>query len=453
MALALDADDRRRGPGRRADRSGRATSSTAPGRPRSTQDEVLVGVRLPGLGRAFGFAVEEVARRHGDFALAGCVVRGAGRRTAGHAGGDRPVRRRLDAAAGRAGGTGAASEPTPLPIDATAIGELAAAGLGPARRPPRLGRATGGASRPPSSHAPWPRAIQEARSMSWLTSRCRSRSTASSAAIAVEPRKLLADVLREDCRPHRHAPRVRARRVRGVHRPPRRRRRALVPAVRGAGRRRRDHDRRGLAADGAAQPGAGGVPGRARPAVRVLHTGLRRLGRRRCLARTPDPSDQQIREGLSGNLCRCTGYQGILRAVRRAAGARGRSAMTAPCGSLRRSVGAPQGGPPPAHRPRPVRRRRRAAWHAPRRVPPQRRGQGDDHTPRRRRRPAASPASSPCCTWQDFDGRYGEAWHADARRTVAGPAAAGRRRRPPRRRPDRRRDRRRAATSPRTPAT
>jgi aerobic carbon-monoxide dehydrogenase small subunit len=33
----------------------------------------------------------------------------------------------------------------------------------------------------------------------------------------------------------------------------------------------------------------------------------------------PDPTDQEIREGLSGNLCRCTGYQGILRAVRRAA--------------------------------------------------------------------------------------------------------------------------------------
>jgi carbon-monoxide dehydrogenase small subunit len=41
------------------------------------------------------------------------------------------------------------------------------------------------------------------------------------------------------------------------------------------------------------------------------------------LTRTPEPSDQQIREGLSGNLCRCTGYQGILRAVRRAAAALG----------------------------------------------------------------------------------------------------------------------------------
>jgi carbon-monoxide dehydrogenase small subunit len=34
----------------------------------------------------------------------------------------------------------------------------------------------------------------------------------------------------------------------------------------------------------------------------------------------PDPSDDEIREGLSGNLCRCTGYQGILAAVRQAAG-------------------------------------------------------------------------------------------------------------------------------------
>jgi carbon-monoxide dehydrogenase small subunit len=33
----------------------------------------------------------------------------------------------------------------------------------------------------------------------------------------------------------------------------------------------------------------------------------------------PDPTDDQIREGLSGNLCRCTGYQGIIAAVRAAA--------------------------------------------------------------------------------------------------------------------------------------
>ena len=33
----------------------------------------------------------------------------------------------------------------------------------------------------------------------------------------------------------------------------------------------------------------------------------------------PDPDDDTIREALSGNLCRCTGYQGIINAVRQAA--------------------------------------------------------------------------------------------------------------------------------------
>jgi carbon-monoxide dehydrogenase small subunit len=38
------------------------------------------------------------------------------------------------------------------------------------------------------------------------------------------------------------------------------------------------------------------------------------------LRRVPDPSDDDIREALSGNLCRCTGYQKILDAVHLAAG-------------------------------------------------------------------------------------------------------------------------------------
>jgi aerobic carbon-monoxide dehydrogenase small subunit len=33
----------------------------------------------------------------------------------------------------------------------------------------------------------------------------------------------------------------------------------------------------------------------------------------------PDPSDQEVREGIEGNLCRCTGYQNIVKAVRAAA--------------------------------------------------------------------------------------------------------------------------------------
>ena len=34
---------------------------------------------------------------------------------------------------------------------------------------------------------------------------------------------------------------------------------------------------------------------------------------------TPNPTEEQSREALSGNLCRCTGYQGIVKAVRAAA--------------------------------------------------------------------------------------------------------------------------------------
>jgi carbon-monoxide dehydrogenase small subunit len=33
----------------------------------------------------------------------------------------------------------------------------------------------------------------------------------------------------------------------------------------------------------------------------------------------PHPTDEEIREGLSGNFCRCTGYQGIVNAVHKAA--------------------------------------------------------------------------------------------------------------------------------------
>jgi len=39
------------------------------------------------------------------------------------------------------------------------------------------------------------------------------------------------------------------------------------------------------------------------------------------LSRRPDPSEDEMREALSGNLCRCTGYAKIFDAVRLAAGA------------------------------------------------------------------------------------------------------------------------------------
>ena len=39
----------------------------------------------------------------------------------------------------------------------------------------------------------------------------------------------------------------------------------------------------------------------------------------RLLRENPNPDDDEIRMGLSGNLCRCTGYQNIVKAVRAAA--------------------------------------------------------------------------------------------------------------------------------------
>ncbi len=39
----------------------------------------------------------------------------------------------------------------------------------------------------------------------------------------------------------------------------------------------------------------------------------------RLLQENPDPSETEIREGISGNLCRCTGYQNIVKSIQRAA--------------------------------------------------------------------------------------------------------------------------------------
>ncbi|MBA2566543.1 MAG: (2Fe-2S)-binding protein [Thermoleophilaceae bacterium] len=46
------------------------------------------------------------------------------------------------------------------------------------------------------------------------------------------------------------------------------------------------------------------------------------------LERNPSPSDEEVRHGLEGNLCRCTGYQNIVKAVQ-AAAAGGREEVSA----------------------------------------------------------------------------------------------------------------------------
>ena len=142
---------------------------------------------------------------------------------------------------------------------------------------------------------------------------------------AVEPRKSLADFLREDLR------------LTGTHLgcehgvcgacsvilDGRAVRSCLVFAVQAHGAEVTTVE--GLAADGGLTPVQAAFQaehglqcGFCTPGFVVSATAL--------LERNPDPSDEEIREGLSGNLCRCTGYQGILRAVRAAADASGAAA-------------------------------------------------------------------------------------------------------------------------------
>jgi carbon-monoxide dehydrogenase small subunit len=63
------------------------------------------------------------------------------------------------------------------------------------------------------------------------------------------------------------------------------------------------------------------------------------------LTENPNPTDAEIREGLEGNLCRCTGYQNIVRAVR-AAAENMRSAEPAPPTPEAVDAARPDGGLP-----------------------------------------------------------------------------------------------------------
>ena len=53
--------------------------------------------------------------------------------------------------------------------------------------------------------------------------------------------------------------------------------------------------------------------------MRLLHPGHDHAGGL-APGDNPDPSELEIREGISGNLCRCTGYVNIVKAIQQAAG-------------------------------------------------------------------------------------------------------------------------------------
>ncbi len=44
------------------------------------------------------------------------------------------------------------------------------------------------------------------------------------------------------------------------------------------------------------------------------------LSAKALLDKNPNPTEEEIREGISGNLCRCTGYNKIIQAVEKAKG-------------------------------------------------------------------------------------------------------------------------------------
>ena len=123
-------------------------------------------------------------------------------------------------------------------------------------------------------------------------------------------------------RPARREGRVRAGRVRVVQRAGRRRAGVLVPRAGGVGRRPGDRHRRGPRRRRRADRRAAGVRRRRRGAVRVLHARPDRRRARPARAQRRSRPSTEIREELSGNICRCTGLRPDLAAVQRVASSR-----------------------------------------------------------------------------------------------------------------------------------
>ncbi len=274
---------------------------------------------------AAGSAWREFARRHGDFAIAGAVA------AVELDDADAVVRCAIAVFGVAATPTRASTTEAALTgrtigeIDPSAVGRMALEDVDdvaddlqvPAAYRRRVGAAMVGDA--------WRRAVGGRRGQERSMTAATITMSVNGAArqVTADARKTLADFAPRGPRPHRHAPRLRARGVRSLHRPRRRRRRALVPDLRRAGRRRRRrHDRGARPRRRRAQPRPAGDARLPRAAVRVLHARASSSRSPPCSTDDPDPDDEAIRDGLSGNLCRCTGYQGIIKAVRMAADAR-----------------------------------------------------------------------------------------------------------------------------------
>ena len=164
VALALDAELEVAGTSGTPHASRPPTSSSARGPRRIGDDEILTAVHFPVWSGRAGFAVEEVARRSGDFALTG-VVAAVELDDAGAvaAFGDLVPRHGAHAGARRAGRGRARSAPSPTRADLAEIGRLAVADTEPDRRRARVGRVPHSTSARTSCERALDRALGAAR--------------------------------------------------------------------------------------------------------------------------------------------------------------------------------------------------------------------------------------------------------------------------------------------------
>ena len=330
---------RGRGPVGDAATAGSPSPTCSPGRAgrRVRPDELIVAVELPGARRRRQLLrPARVPPADGDRGR-----RRDGRRDARRTASSRDARIAITALAPTVrrvarGRGGAHRHATAVPTAAAAGAAAAAADA--ARRSPTSARRSSTAGRWPRSSSagpstrrdrprprrdgPDPRQRQPVRSA--LTMRYpvdapgeRHRATRSRS----RPDRTLLSRPARRARPDRQQGGLRRLRVRRLHGPDRRPAGELLLVPRAAGGRARQVTTvEGLAEGGDAPSAPAGLPRAGRGPVRVLHAGDadQRDG---AAGREPGSRrEDEIRAGLSGNLCRCTGYVGIVAAVRAAAG-------------------------------------------------------------------------------------------------------------------------------------
>ena len=293
-------------------------------------DEIVVETRFPKRVAREGSAFELFSRRHGDFAIVAVAVTVAldgadrvGRLRLGVGGVD-AVPQALDDARGRSAGA------PRMPIGAGTWPRLRAGARsrGGQHVPAEFRRELTAALRRRALDAPLPvpRGIAP-----WK----KSRSSSTSTAPARHPGRAAQAPVRRAARrlpPDGYACGLRTRRMRRMHGAGRRAARPRLPHLRGADGRPPITTIEAVAENGRFSPlqqalheEHGLQCGFCTPGIVMTFEAF--------LREHPDPSEEAIRETLSGNLCRCTGYQNIVAAIRRPRCGCGRRGLCRPVSS------------------------------------------------------------------------------------------------------------------------